>query len=87
MVAIATALHSAPIERLRLTKAELSPPMQARLNSLEDILKPSDNHSGYREALKDAPNAEERSRCIPWLGNYISITFAFLLLISISLFS
>ncbi|KAH9483782.1 Serine/threonine-protein kinase STY17 [Psilocybe cubensis] len=71
LVAIAIALHSNPIERLRLTKAELTPQMQAKLDSLGDIINPDGNHRAYREALNEATNPEEKGCCIPWLAVHL----------------
>ena len=68
LVAIASALHSAPIERLRLTKSALTLPMQGKLEALGDIINPTANHRGYRNAVSDVSTPEERDRCIPWLG-------------------
>ncbi|KAF8163016.1 ras guanine nucleotide exchange factor domain-containing protein [Crassisporium funariophilum] len=71
LVAIASALHSAPIERLKLTKAELTLQMQGKLDSLDDIINPSSNHRGYREALNEFNGAGLRDRCIPWLAVHL----------------
>lgn len=42
--------------------------MQGKLEALGDIINPTANHRGYRNAVSDAPTPEERDRCIPWLG-------------------
>jgi len=69
-VAIAIALHSAPIERLKLTISLLTSEMQRRLQALYDIIDPVANHRGYREALNDVSSVEQRDRCIPWLRQF-----------------
>ncbi|KAF8964088.1 ras guanine nucleotide exchange factor domain-containing protein [Flammula alnicola] len=71
LVAIASALHSAPIERLKLTRSALTVHMQRRLQALDDIINPSSNHRGYREALNDATSSQERDCCIPWLAVHL----------------
>ncbi|KAF8964650.1 ras guanine nucleotide exchange factor domain-containing protein [Flammula alnicola] len=71
LVAIASALHSAPIERLKLTRSALTVQMQGRLQALDDIINPSSNHRGYREALNDATSSQERDCCIPWLAVHL----------------
>lgn len=70
LVAIAIALHSAPIERLKLTKSLLTSQMQGKLQALYDIIDPVANHRGYREALNDVSSIEQRDRCIPWLRQF-----------------
>ncbi|KDR73425.1 hypothetical protein GALMADRAFT_124495 [Galerina marginata CBS 339.88] len=71
LVAIATALHSSVIEQLRLTKSQLTLQLQGKLDSLYDIINPSSNHQGYRQALNEMNSAEERDRCIPWLAVHL----------------
>jgi son of sevenless-like protein len=71
LVAIAIALHSAPIERLKLTKSSLTLQMQGKLQALYDIIDPKSNHRGYREALNDVSSIEQRDRCIPWLAIHL----------------
>jgi son of sevenless-like protein len=70
LVAIAIALHSAPIERLKLTKSLLTSQMQGKLQALYDIIDPVANHRGYRAALNDVFDIEQRDLCVPWLGQF-----------------
>jgi len=44
--------------------------MQGRLQALYDIIDPTANHRGYREALNDVSSIEQRDHCIPWLGQF-----------------
>ncbi|KAF8181559.1 ras guanine nucleotide exchange factor domain-containing protein [Pholiota molesta] len=67
VVAIASALHSDPIERLKLTKSAMTFQMQGKLEALEDIINPTANHRGYRNAVNDTLSIDERDHCIPWL--------------------
>ncbi|KDR72786.1 hypothetical protein GALMADRAFT_212816 [Galerina marginata CBS 339.88] len=71
LVAIATALHSSVIEQLRLTRSQLTLQLQGKLDSLYDIINPSSNHQGYRQALNEMKSAEELDRCIPWLAVHL----------------
>jgi len=68
LVAIGIALHSAPIERLKLTKESLSLSMRRELKELEDAFHPSSNHSGYHKVLNEVIDQEMRNYCVPWLG-------------------
>ncbi|KAG6853700.1 hypothetical protein C0991_002235 [Blastosporella zonata] len=69
--AIANALHSAPIDRLRLTKRELSPHLCHILDDLGKLLDPSSNHKTYRAALREFSSAEYRDRWIPWIAVHL----------------
>lgn len=69
-MAIAIALHSVPIERLKLTKSNLTLQMQGKLQALYDIIDPVANHRGYREALNNVSSIEQRDGCIPWLRQF-----------------
>ncbi|KAJ3507608.1 hypothetical protein NLJ89_g6206 [Agrocybe chaxingu] len=71
LVAITTALHSSPVESLKLTKSALTLQMQGKLDALYDIINPSFNHRGYREALNDIASARERDCCVPWLAVHL----------------
>ncbi|PPQ89078.1 hypothetical protein CVT25_006450 [Psilocybe cyanescens] len=71
LVAIATALHSSPIERLRLTRLELSMQVQNKLGALKDILDVSANHRSYREALEEGIDTSGKGPCIPWLAIHL----------------
>ncbi|CAA7267623.1 unnamed protein product [Cyclocybe aegerita] len=71
LVAITTALHSSPVESLKLTKSALTLQMQGKLDALYDIINPSFNHRGYREALNDVASARERDCCVPWLAVHL----------------
>lgn len=68
LIAIGIALHSAPIEHLKLTKQSLSLSMRRELEELEDIFDPSSNHRGYHKVLNQVFDQEMRNYCIPWLG-------------------
>ncbi len=68
LVAIASALHSAPIERTPIDQIRTDAANAGKLEALGDIINPTANHRGYRNAVSDAPTPEERDRCIPWLG-------------------
>lgn len=76
LTAIAIALHSAPIERLKRTIAELSPYLRRKYEELEEIYDISSDHRAYRDAVanKSAIDAEWKDYCIPWLRGY-SVTF------------
>ncbi|KAF5386738.1 hypothetical protein D9615_001785 [Tricholomella constricta] len=71
VTAIANALHSAPIDRLRLTKEELSPQLRHVLDDLDDLLDPSSNHRTYRAALRESSDQEHRDACIPWIAVHL----------------
>jgi len=68
MIAIGVAVHSTPIERLRLTRSKLPPQMRNKLATLEEIFDPSLNHRSYRKALNEANTVEERTLAVPWIG-------------------
>ncbi|KAG6861734.1 hypothetical protein C0995_012738 [Termitomyces sp. Mi166 len=68
VTAIANALHSAPIDRLRLTKRELPPHLRHILDELDDLLDPSSNHKTYRAALRESSSGD---RCIPWIAVHL----------------
>ncbi|KAG6909463.1 hypothetical protein DXG01_000448 [Tephrocybe rancida] len=74
--AISNALHSAPIDRLRLTKKELSPHLRHILDDLEDLLDPSSNHKTYRVALRESSSEKFRDRCIPWIAVHLRELFS-----------
>ncbi|KAG5645835.1 hypothetical protein DXG03_005176 [Asterophora parasitica] len=71
VTAIANALHSAPIDRLRQTKNELSPELKLALDELDDLLDPSANHRTYRAALREFSDSEYRDACIPWIAVHL----------------
>jgi son of sevenless-like protein len=68
LIAIGIALHSSPIERLKRTKADLSPAMRRKLDELEDVFNPSSSHRGYHDVLNQVVDLKMRDYCIPWLG-------------------
>jgi len=70
LVAIATALHSVLIDRLKLTKSSLSLKMQDKLRDLYDIIDPTANHRTYWKALNGASSVQ-RDRCVPWLAVHL----------------
>ena len=70
LTAIAIALNSAPIDRLRLTKRELPQSLRQALEEFEDLLDPSANHRTYRAALRELSEGENSHRCIPWIGTF-----------------
>ncbi|KAG6833188.1 hypothetical protein H0H87_010250 [Tephrocybe sp. NHM501043] len=71
VTAIANALHSAPIDRLRLTKKELPQLLRHTLDDLDDLLDPSSNHKTYRAALREFSTEEYRDKCIPWIAVHL----------------
>ncbi|RDB23999.1 Serine/threonine-protein kinase STY17 [Hypsizygus marmoreus] len=71
VTAVANALHSAPIERLRLTRRELSPPLRQALDELDDLLDPSSNHRTYRAALRECASQNCRDACVPWIAVHL----------------
>ncbi|KAF8061461.1 hypothetical protein FPV67DRAFT_1509075 [Lyophyllum atratum] len=71
VTAIANALHSAPIDRLRLTKKELSPQLRQALDDLDDLLDPSSNHRTYRAALREIYDPDYRDACVPWIAVHL----------------
>lgn len=66
-VVIATALHSGPVENLKLTRKTLTRDMQAQFYAIFDIVKPESNYREYRVAINNAASPRERDTCIPWL--------------------
>ena len=68
LIAIGTALHSAPIEHLKLTRQNLSSSMSRKLKELKDIFNPSSNHRGYHKVLNQVVDQMMRNYCVPWLG-------------------
>ncbi|KAG5652947.1 hypothetical protein H0H81_002955 [Sphagnurus paluster] len=71
VTAIANALHSAPIDRLRLTRKELSPQLKQALDDLDDLLDPSSNHRTYRAALREFSELDQRDACVPWIAVHL----------------
>lgn len=71
LIAIGIALHSSPIERLKRTKADLSPTMRRKLDELEDVFSPSSNHRGYHDVLNQVDDLKMRGYCIPWLAVHL----------------
>lgn len=67
LIAIAIALNSAPVERLKLTKKQLPQKLVNHLDGIVAILDPSNNHSAYRSLLQEV-GAVEYQQCVPWLG-------------------
>ncbi|TFK42874.1 ras guanine nucleotide exchange factor domain-containing protein [Crucibulum laeve] len=67
LTAIAIALHSTPIERLKLTRDGLSPYLRRKLDELNDLVDPSSNHRAYRRALERPVDPDYANTCIPWL--------------------
>lgn len=68
MTAISTALQSAPIDRLKLTKNALPQILKQWLGELDDIVDPTANHRAYKAALTEIWDPEYSDTCIPWLG-------------------
>ncbi|KAF9533346.1 hypothetical protein CPB83DRAFT_845111 [Crepidotus variabilis] len=68
---IAAALHSAPVENLKLTRKELTVQMQNKLDDLYDLVKPESNHRGYRDALNNARTPNERDYCVPFIAVHL----------------
>jgi len=73
LIAIGIALHSAPIERLKLTKKSLSSSMSRELKELKDVFDPSSKHRGYHKVLNEVVDQEMRNYCVPWLGEDCSV--------------
>jgi son of sevenless len=67
LIAIAIALNSAPVERLKLTKKQLSQKMVNNLDTIVAVLEPANNHAAYRSLLREV-GAVEYKQCVPWLG-------------------
>jgi len=68
LIAIGIALHSAPIEHLKLTKKSLSSSMRRELKKLKGVFDPSLNHRGYHKVLNEVVDQDMRNYCVPWLG-------------------
>jgi len=79
LIAIGIALHSAPIERLKLTKESLSSSMSRELKMLKDVFDPSSNHRGYHKVLNEVVDQEMRNYCVPWLGEdcFVDLSIGF----------
>ncbi|KAF8892698.1 ras guanine nucleotide exchange factor domain-containing protein [Infundibulicybe gibba] len=67
LTAIAMALHSAPIERLGMSRKELPQGYKQVLDELEDLLDPTSGHRAYKAALAQSVDPEYHDSCIPWL--------------------
>ncbi|KAH6918894.1 hypothetical protein BKA70DRAFT_1089732 [Coprinopsis sp. MPI-PUGE-AT-0042] len=70
LIAIAIALNSAPVERLKLTKKQLPQKLANRLDEIVAILDPSNNHAAYRSLLREV-GAVEYKQCVPWLALHL----------------
>jgi hypothetical protein len=68
MSAIATALRSTPITRLKLTYDQLPRDIERMIKSMDAFLNPSDNHNLYVTTLKDSKYLP----CIPVLGKHVT---------------
>ena len=64
--AIANALQSSPIERLRYTRQRIPATAQRTLDELVSLLDPSSNHRAYRAALRQSHDRPT----LPWLGPF-----------------
>lgn len=70
LIAIAIALNSAPVERLKLTKKQLPAKMANCLEEIVAISNPSNNHAAYRSVLCEV-GAVEYKQCVPWLALHL----------------
>lgn len=71
LIAIGIALHSAPVEHLKLTKQSVSISMRRELKELGHVLDPSSNHRGYHKVLDQVVDQEMRNYCVPWLAVHL----------------
>ncbi|KAL1755385.1 ras guanine nucleotide exchange factor domain-containing protein [Schizophyllum commune] len=65
--AIANALQSSPIERLRYTRQRIPATAQRTLDELVSLLDPSSNHRAYRAALRQSHDRPT----LPWLAVHL----------------
>jgi len=65
-IAIVSALYSAAIQGLWVTKKSLTRDKQGKLITLHQLVNSDSDYRGYWDTLKSAPTAE-KDICIPWL--------------------
>ena len=68
LVAIATALSSAPVQSLDLTRRTLDKGTASELEGLVKLCSADNNYSHYRKALGDVIDPTYRDYCVPWIG-------------------
>ena len=66
-IAIISALYSAAIQGLKVTKKSLTRDKQGKLMTLYQLVNSDSDYRGYWDTLKSAPTAEKKDICIPWL--------------------
>ena len=66
-IAIISALYSAAIQGLSVTKKSLTRDKQGKLITLYQLVNSDSDYRGYWDTLKSAPTAEKKGICIPWL--------------------
>ncbi|KAF9002032.1 ras guanine nucleotide exchange factor domain-containing protein [Cyathus striatus] len=67
LTAIASAVLSSTIERLKHTHSLLSPSLKRELCNLQKIIQPASRHRRYWEGLDQKVEHEPLDKCIPWL--------------------